>query len=67
MIEYEDGMLDELIRNVFYEDEFVDISMMWEYYDLLIRGIVCCIVGKGRKEFVILQWFGFFVQLVDFY
>lgn len=54
MIEYEDGMLDELIRNVFYEDEFVDISMMWEYYDLLIRGIVCGIVGKGRKEFVIL-------------
>ena len=67
MIEYEDGMLDELTRNVFHEDELVDISMTQKHYDSLTRGTVRSTAKKGRKESVIPQWLGLPVQPADPY
>lgn len=67
MIEYEDGVLDELTRNVFHEDELVDYSMTQQHYDSLTRGAARGTAGKGRKESVIPQWLGLPVQPPDPY
>ena len=67
MIEYEDGVLDELTRNVFHEDELVDYSMTQKHYDSLTRGAALGAAGKGRKESVIPQWLGLPVQPADPY
>jgi len=68
MIEYEDGMLDELSRNVFHEDDLVDCrSMTQKHYDSLTRGTIRGKVGKGRKESVVPQWLGLPVKPADPY
>ena len=66
MIEYQDGMLDELTRSVFHEDELVDYGMTQKHYDSLTRGSHRT-TGKGRKESVIPQWLGLSVQPTDPY
>jgi len=67
MIEYEDGMLDELSRNVFHEDDLVNSSMAQKHYDSLTRGTIRSKARKGRKESVIPQWLGLPVQPADPY
>ena len=68
MIEYEDGMLDELSRNVFHEDDLVvGTSMPQKQYDSLTRSTIRSKARKGRKESVIPQWLGLPVQPADPY
>lgn len=67
MIEFQDGMLDELTRSVFHEDELADYSMTRKHYDSLTRGTAHGTAGKDRRESVIPQWLGLPVQPTDPY